>query len=58
MIIESQVHGDKTQKVSVAFVDDNDIVTDGVEAEKNVETITNNYNDLHSAIDGHIEEEK
>ena len=46
------------QKVSVAFADNNDIVADREEAEKNVETITNDYNDLCSATGRHIKEEK
>ena len=45
-------------KASVAFVDDNDMVTDGENVEEIMKIITTEYNNLHSATGGYVEEEK
>ena len=58
MQFESKVYGEIILKVSVAFVDDNDMVADGEEVEEDMKVILNDYNDLHSATGGHIEEQK
>ena len=58
MFIVSKVFEESIQKVFVAFVDNNDMVTDGEDAEENMNVIITEYNDLHSATGGHIEEEK
>ena len=58
MKFESQVNGDIILKVSVAFVDDNDMVADGEDVEEDMKTILDDYNNLHSATGGYIEEQK
>ena len=58
MMIQSKVYGDRIQKVSVIFVDNNDIVTDGDEVEEKMKIITTDYNDLYTATGGYVEEEK
>ena len=56
--IKSKANGEVTQKASVAFVDDNDMVTDGENVEENMKIITTEYNNLHATTGGYIEEEK
>lgn len=46
------------QKASVAFVDDNDVITDGENVKENMKLIKTEYNNLHSATGGRIEKEK
>ena len=58
MKFESQVNRDIILKVSVAFVDNNDIVADGEDVEEDMKTILDDYNDLHLATGGYIEEQK
>ena len=55
-MIESKVHSDATQKVSVAFADDNDVVTGSKDAEENVNVITTDFNNLRTATGDCIEE--
>ena len=58
MFIVSKVFEESIQKVFIAFVDDNDMVTDREDAEENINVIVTEYNDLHTVIGGYIEEEK
>ena len=58
MNFESRVSGEIVLKVVVAFVDDNDMVADGENIEVDMNRILNEYNDLHSATGGQIEEQK
>jgi len=58
MIISSNVSDLSVQRVSVAFVNDNDLVTDREDAEEKMGRIVTTYNDLHSAMGGYIEENK
>ena len=58
MKIKSRVCNDTMQKVAVAFVDDNDMISDGDEAQGKMNFIVTEYNDLHMATGGYMEEEK
>jgi len=58
MTIKSNIYDQMVQKVAVAYVDDNDLVTDGEDAKKNMISIIEIYNDLHTASGGNIQEEK
>ena len=54
----SGLNNETIQIVTVMFVDDADMITEGVEAEKKMKRILKMYNDLHSATGGEIEEKK
>ena len=56
--IQLQVHRDMIYKVSIAFSDNNNIVADREEVEEDMKIIINDYNNLHSAAGGHVEEQK
>ena len=58
MLFESKVHGDVMQKLSILFVNNNDLVTDWKDTEENMQVITTEHNDLHSVAGEDIEEEK
>ena len=58
MKIKSRVYNDTIQKVAVAFVDDNDMISDGDEVQEKMNFIVTEYNDLHMATGGYMEEEK
>ena len=58
VIATSKITGEEIKKVLVAFIDNNDMVTDGDNAEKNVEIIATEHNDLCSATGDCTEEEK
>jgi len=55
MIISLNVSDLSVQKVVVAFVDDNNLVTDGEDTEEKIDSIITTYDDLHLAIGRHIE---
>ena len=46
------------QKTAVAFVDDNDLIADGEEAERDMNNMITTYDDLHAASGGNMQEEK
>jgi hypothetical protein len=58
MNIQSKLYGDTIQKVAVAFVDDNDMMSDGDDVNQKMKIIVTEYNDLYTATGGYIEEDK
>jgi hypothetical protein len=58
MMLQSRIYDDKIQKVAVAFVDDNDMMSDGEEVGEKMKIITTEYNDLYTASGGYVEEAK
>ena len=55
---ESGLTNQSSQIVAVMFVDDADMVTEGVEAEMKMKQILKKYDNLHAATGGKIEEKK
>ena len=43
---------------AIAFVDNTDLVVDGNETERKMQLMLKIYDDLYTAIGGHIEEDK
>ena len=58
MIFKSTVSKESKQCVSVLFVDDTDLITEGENAESKMQEIINIYKSLHAATGGKIEGEK
>ena len=58
MIVVSNLSGQSVQKTAVAFVDDNDLIADGEEAERDMNNMITTYDDLHTASGGNMQEEK
>jgi len=58
MQITSNLMNETIQKAAVAYVDDNDLITDGDQATRNMNQMIKTCDDLQTATGGNLQEEK